>query len=69
MRVRPLHLILASVVITVVMSYYIIFRYFLGGGSTQSDGHPVDGDDGLDDRYNNPEFYRKLREGAVPEKS
>jgi hypothetical protein len=69
MRVRPLHLILAFVVMTVVMSYYIIFRCFLGGGSTQSDGHQVDGDDGLDDRYNNPEFYRKLRERAVPEKS
>jgi hypothetical protein len=69
MRVRPLHLILAFVVMTVVISYYVIFRYFLGGGSTQSDGYPVDGDNGLDNRYNNPEFYRKLRNEVVLEKS
>jgi hypothetical protein len=28
--------------------------------------HPED--DGIDDQYNNPEFYRKLRQGTALEK-
>jgi hypothetical protein len=32
-----------------------------------TDGHP-DGD-GIEDQYNNPEFYRKLRQGGALEKS
>jgi hypothetical protein len=67
MRVRPLYLILAFVVALVVMSYYVVFRYFLGGSAQISADHPEE--DSIDDQYNSPEFYRKLRQGAAFEKS
>ncbi len=68
MYVRPFHLILAFVVVSVCMLYYIVFRYLPGGRARISIDHPEEyyADD---DRYNNPEFYRKLRQGAVLEKS
>ena len=47
----------------VVMSYYVVFRYFLGGSAQISDDHPEE--DGIDDQYNSPEFYCKLRQGAA----
>jgi hypothetical protein len=67
MRVRPFHLILAFVVALVVMFYYLIFRYFLGRSAQMSADYPED--DGIDDEYNNPESYRKLRQSAVHQKS
>jgi hypothetical protein len=45
------------------MLYYIVFRYFPGGRARISTGHPAD-DHVDDDLYNNPEFYRKLRQGG-----
>ena len=65
--IKPLYFILAFVVVLVVMSYYVVFRYFLGGSAQMSDDHPDD--DGIDEQYNNPEFYWKLRQGAALEKS
>ena len=67
--VKQLYLIVTFLVVLVVMSYYAVFRYFVGGGAHMSDGHPVDDDHGLDDGYSNPEFYRKLREGTPLVKS
>ena len=49
------------------MSYYVGFRYFVGGSGQMTDGH-LD-DDRIDDQYNTPEFYRKLRQGGVLGKS
>jgi hypothetical protein len=67
MYVRPFHLILAFVVVSVCMLYYIVFRYLPGGRTRTTIDHPED-DYADDDWYNNPEFYRKLRQGAVLEK-
>ena len=67
MYVRPFHLILAFVVVSVCMLYYIVFRYLPGGRTRTAIDHPED-DYVDDDWYNNPEFYRKLRQGAVLEK-
>ena len=54
----------------IVISYYVLFKYFLkGDGAQMGDGHPFDDDHGVDDQYNNPEFYRRLRQGAALEKS
>jgi hypothetical protein len=68
MRVRPFHLILAFVVALVGTLYYVVLRYLPGGSGRIRTDHPEDNyvDD---DQYNNPEFYRKLRRGAVLEKS
>ena len=66
MRVKPLYLIVAFLLALVVVSYYVIFRHFVGGSTQMSDDHPDD--DGIDDHYNSPEFYRKLRQGAALEK-
>jgi len=66
-HVRPFHFILAFVVVSVCMIYYIVFRYLPGGRTRTSIDHPEE-DYVDDDWYNNPEFYRKLRQGAVPEK-
>jgi hypothetical protein len=68
MRVRPFHLILAFVVALVGMLYYVVLRYLPGGSGRSSTDHPED-NYADDDQYNNPEFYRKLRQGAVFEKS
>ena len=65
-RVKPFYLIVVFLLALVIMSYYVIFRYFLWGSAQMSDAHPDD--DGVDDRYNNLGFYRKLRQGAVLEK-
>jgi hypothetical protein len=65
-RVKPIYLVVVFLLALVFMSYYVIFRYFLGGSAQMSDDHP---DDGIDDRHNNPEFYRKLHQGAVLEKT
>lgn len=66
-HVRPFHFILAFVVVSVCMIYYIVFRYLPGGRTRISIDHPEE-DYVDDDWYNNPEFYRKLRQGAVLEK-
>ena len=66
-RVRPFHLILAFVVALVGMLYYVVFRYLPVGSAQIGIDHPED-DYADDDPYNNPEFYRQLRQGAVPEK-
>jgi hypothetical protein len=66
MWVKPLYLIVVFLLALVVMSYYVGFRYFVGGSAQMSDGHPDD--DGIDDQYNNPEFYRQLRQGGALEK-
>jgi hypothetical protein len=62
-RVLPLYPILAFVVALVGMLYFVLFRYLPGGGARISTGHPAD-DYVDDDLYNNPEFYRKLRQGG-----
>jgi hypothetical protein len=67
MWVKPLYLIVAFLLTLVVMLYYVGFRYFVEGSAQMSDGHPDD--DGIDDQYNNPEFYRKLRQGGALEKA
>jgi hypothetical protein len=67
MYVRPFHLTLALVVVSVCMLYYIVFRYLPGGRTRNTIDHPED-DYVDDDWYNSPEFYRKLRQGAVLEK-
>ena len=66
--VKPLYLIVAFLVVLVVMSYYVVFRYFVGGSADMSCNH-FDDDGVIDDEYNDPEFYRKLRQGAALEKS
>jgi hypothetical protein len=68
MHVRPFHLILAFVVVSVCMLYYIVFRYFPGARALISIDHPEE-DHVDDDWYNSPEFYRKLRQSAVLEKT
>jgi hypothetical protein len=64
-RVKPLYLVVVFLLALVVMSYYVVFRYFLGGSAQMSDDHP---DDGIDDSHNNPDSYRKLHQGAVLDK-
>jgi hypothetical protein len=63
-RIPPLYLILAFVVALVGMLYYVVFKYLPGGGARISIDHPAD-DYVDDDLYNNPEFYRKLRQGGT----
>jgi hypothetical protein len=64
MRVPPLYLILVFVVALVGMLYFLLFRYLPGGGARIRTGQPAD-DYVDDDLYNNPEFYRKLREAGA----
>lgn len=64
--VKPLYLIVAFLLALVVMSYYLVFKYFIGGSVEMNEDH-LDADVS-DDEYNNPEFYRKLRQGAAVEK-
>jgi hypothetical protein len=66
MWVKPLYLIVAFLLGLVVMSYHFVFKYFIGGSVEMSEDHL---DDHVShDEYNNPEFYRKLRQGAALEK-
>jgi hypothetical protein len=59
------YLILAFAVALVGMLYYVVFKYLPGGSARMiSVDHPAD-DYVDDDRYNNPEFYRKLRQGGA----
>ncbi len=62
--VSPFYLVLALVVGLVGILYYIIFRHFPGSGTRIGVDHPAD-DYAADDPYNNPEFYRKLRQNVV----
>jgi hypothetical protein len=62
-KIRPLYLILAFVVTLVGMLYYLVFRYLPGGSARISIDDP-ENDWVDDDPYNDPEFYRKLRQGA-----
>jgi hypothetical protein len=63
-HVSPLYLILAFVVALLGMLYYVVFKYLPGGGARINIDHPAD-DYVDDDLYNNPEFYRKLRQGVL----
>ena len=67
-RLKPLYLIVAFLVVLVVMSYYVVFRYF-PGVSARHERRSSRRRRLIDDEYNNPEFYRKLRQGAALEKS
>jgi hypothetical protein len=58
MSAKPLYLIIAFVMATVVMSYYVVFRIFRWDGAQMSDAWPDDS--GVNGGYNDPEFYRKL---------
>jgi hypothetical protein len=51
------------VVTPVGMLYYLVFRYLPGGSARISIDDP-ESDWVDDDPYNDPEFYRKLRQGA-----
>jgi len=66
MWVKSLYLIVVFILALVVMSYYVGFRYFVGGSAQMTDGHRDD--DGIDNPYNDPEFYRKLRQGGALQK-
>jgi len=63
---RPFYLIVVFLLVLVVMSYYVGFRYFVGGSAQMTDGHRDD--DGVYNQYNDPEFYRKLRQGGALQK-
>ena len=63
---KPFYLIVVFLLVLVVMSYYVGFRYFVGGSAQMTDGHRDD--DGIDNPYNDPEFYRKLRQGGALQK-
>ena len=63
-QIRPFYLILAFVVTLVGMLYYLVFRYLPGGSARISIDDP-ENDWVDDDPYNDPEFYRKLRQGAA----
>jgi hypothetical protein len=65
-HIPPFYLILAFVVALVGMLYHVVFKYLPGGGAPGaiSIDHPAD-DYVEDDLYNNPEFYRKLRQGVL----
>ncbi|MGO9399911.1 MAG: hypothetical protein ACLP19_19020, partial [Xanthobacteraceae bacterium] len=66
-QIRPFYLILAFVVALVGILYYLVFRY-LPGGSARAGIDDPENDWVGDDPYNDPEFYRKLRQGAALEK-
>jgi len=66
---RPFYLILAFGAALVGMLHYLIFRYFPGGSRRISIDHAERDYIVDDDPYNNPEFYRKLRQGVVLEQS
>jgi hypothetical protein len=63
MWVKPLYLIVAFVMAMVVMAHYVIFRTFRLSRAQISDTWPDD--IGIDSRYKDPEFYRKLRQAAT----
>jgi len=65
MLVRPFPLIFAFVLALVGLLYYVLLKCLVPGGSARTD-HPED--DCIDDQCNNPEFYRKLHQGAALEK-
>src|SRR4029079_5783016 len=65
-RLKLLYPTVVFILALVVMSYYVGFRYFVGSSAQITDGHP--NDDDIDDQYNNPEFYRKLRQGGAFDK-
>jgi hypothetical protein len=67
--IRPFYLILAFGAALVGMLHYLIFRYFPGGSRRISIDHAERDYIVDDDPYNNPEFYRKLRQGVVLEQS
>jgi hypothetical protein len=58
MSVKPLYLIVAFVMTTVVMAYYVVFRVFRWDGAQMSDAWADDSC--IDGGYKDPEFYRKL---------
>jgi hypothetical protein len=65
--IRPFYLILAFGMALVGILHYLVFRFFPGGSRRISIDYS-DGDCTIDDDpYNNPEFYRKLRQGVVLE--
>jgi hypothetical protein len=66
-KIRPFYLILAFVIALVGMLHYLVFRY-LPGGSARAGVDEPETDWVGDDQYNDPEFYRKLRQGAVLER-
>jgi hypothetical protein len=66
MWVKPLYLIVAFVMAMVVITHYIIFGAFRSSRAQISDTWPDD--IGVDSRYKDPEFYRKLRQAAASEK-
>ena len=66
MLLRPFPLVLALALALVGLLYYVVLKYLPGGSARISADHPED-DCVDDDQYNNPEFYRKLRQGAVLE--
>ena len=63
---KPFLLILAFVLALVGVLYYVVLKYLPGGSVRISADYPED-DCIDDDQYNNPEFYRKLRQGPVLE--
>jgi hypothetical protein len=63
---KPFLLILAFVLALVGVLYHVVLKYLPGGSVRISADHPED-DCIDDDQYNNPEFYRKLRQGPVLE--
>jgi hypothetical protein len=63
-QIRPFYLIIAFMVALVGMLYYLVFRY-LPGGSARISIDDAENDWVDDDPYNDPEFYRKLRQGAA----
>jgi hypothetical protein len=66
-KIRPFYLILAFVIALVGMLHYLVFRY-LPGGSARAGVDEPETDWVGDDQYNDPEFYRKLRQGAALER-
>ena len=65
MPLRPFLLILTFALALVGLLYYVVLKYLPGGSARISTDHPED-DCVDDDQYNNPEFYRKLRQGCQP---
>jgi hypothetical protein len=63
-KIRPFYLVLAFVVTLVGMLYYLVFRYLPGGSARICIDDP-ENDWVDDDPYNDPEFYRKLRQDAA----
>jgi hypothetical protein len=60
--VRPPYLVIVFVMMMVIMSYYLIFKTFQWGHTPINDTWPDD--IGVGGQYNDPEFYRKLRQAT-----